>query len=99
MKTKKDFARLFEMYYNESPKVKRLDTSGIQKDFYGKAVTLTYGDGTVILRSYYTKVAVQFPDGEVCKLWDGWSRTTGRHIRAFCGLDKREFDALPLVTL
>lgn len=99
MKTQKDFDRVYNMYCNELPKVERLDAAGIQKDFYGKALTLTYDDGTVILRSYYTKVVVKFPDGEIFRLWDGWSQTTGRHIKAFCGLNKREFEALPLVSL
>lgn len=99
MKTQKDFERVSKMYRDELPKVKRLDTACIQKDFYGKAITLTYGDGTVMLQSYSTKVAVKFPDGEVFRLWDGWSQTTGRHIKAFCGMNKAEFNALPLVTI
>lgn len=32
--------------------------------------------------------------GELVKLWDGWSATTGRHIKAFCGLNKAAYMAL-----
>ena len=28
------------------------------------------------------------------RLWDGWSATTGRHIKAFCGLNKAAYMAL-----
>lgn len=30
------------------------------------------------------------------RLWGGWSATTGRHIAAFCGMNKKEFTNLPL---
>lgn len=35
-------------------------------------------------------------NGNVIRLWNGWSATTGRHIASFCGLNKKEFLNLPL---
>lgn len=67
-----------------------------QKSFYGKAIILTFSDGSKVLKSYSTLVAKQLPNGQIVRLWGGWSATTGRHIAAFCGLNKREFCALPL---
>lgn len=29
--------------------------------------------------------------GELVKLWNGWTATTGRHIQAFCGLNKTAY--------
>ena len=66
-----------------------------QKSFYGKALVAKEGDGTV-LYSYLTKIYKCYDDGTIEKYWDGWSNTTGRHIKAFCGLNKKQFDALPL---
>lgn len=67
-----------------------------QKSFYGKAFVLTYSDGSKVLQSYSTLVVKITPDGQILRLWGGWSATTGKHIAAFCGLNKREFCALPL---
>lgn len=66
------------------------------KSFYGKAVVLAHDDGTEVLRSYKTEVMRRNPDGTLVRLWGGWSATTGRHIKAFCGLDKKGFDKLPI---
>lgn len=66
------------------------------KSFYGKAKVTVLKDGTMILKSYETDVARIEKDGTVTRLWSGWSATTGRHIRAFCGMDKKEFTALPV---
>ena len=33
-------------------------------------------------------------DGSLHRLWDGWSSTTGRHIFAFCGYRKKEWDKM-----
>ena len=67
-----------------------------QKSFYGKALILTFSDGSKVLQSYSTWVAKITPDGQILRLWGGWSATTGKHISSFCGLNKREFCALPL---
>ena len=70
-----------------------IPTNG-RKSFYGKAKVLQYEDGTEVLLSYNTEVMKRNPDGSFVRLWDGWSATTGAHIRAFCGMDKKEFLAL-----
>lgn len=66
------------------------------KSFYGKAVVTVYDDGTEVLRSYATDVMRRNADGTLARLWGGWSATTGRHVRAFCGLNKAEWDKLPV---
>ena len=67
-----------------------------RKSFYGKAQVYVLSNGNEILKSYDTFVAIRYKSGNVARLWDGWSATTGRHIRAFCGMNKAEFTALPL---
>ena len=66
-----------------------------RKSFYGKAHVIEK-NGVKTLISYTTPVAKINKNGQIYRLWDGWSATTGRHIAAFCGLNKREFTALPL---
>ena len=66
-----------------------------RKSFYGKARVLVYEDGTEVLKSYDTMVLKRKPDGTLVRLWHGWSATTGRHIKAFCGLNKAGFVKLP----
>lgn len=62
--------------------------------FYGKAKVLE-NNGLKVLRSYDTDVAYYDADGKFHKLWDGWSATTGRHIKAFGGpASKKEWEAL-----
>ena len=69
---------------------------GIQKDFYGKAMT----NGPE-LYSYGTKVA-SIVDGVLLRHWDGYSATTLRHIRAFLmenglpTMNKKEWEAMPV---
>lgn len=66
------------------------------KSFYGKAIVIVEPSGREILISYTTPVAAKEPDGTISRLWAGWSATTGRHIAAFCGLNKKAFTALPV---
>lgn len=66
-----------------------------RKSFYGKAVIEIAADGTETLYSYNTPIIKRTAAGELVKLWSGWSQTTGRHIKAFCGLDKKAFCSLP----
>lgn len=49
-----------------------------------KAVQITDSDGSITLYSYDTPVARIDNDHHLHKLWNGWSATTWRHIRAFC---------------
>ena len=51
-------------------------------------------DGTETLFSYDTPIIERKPDGSLNRLWYGWSATTGRHIKAFCGLNKKGFEDL-----
>lgn len=55
--------------------------------------------GNQILYSYNTPVVMKEPNGKVHRLWDGWTRTTGKHIRKFCGLYKSQLDTLETETL
>lgn len=66
-----------------------------RKSFYGKAVAETYSDGSAILFSYNTPIIKRDKKGNLTRLYAGWSATTGRHIAAFCGLNKAGFMALP----
>lgn len=60
-----------------------LQPNDSHKSFYGKAVVLEVGNGTVFLRSYSTIVASIDRNKKVTSHWNGHSATTARHIRAF----------------
>lgn len=66
------------------------------KSFYGKAVVKVLDNGTKILQSYQTDVLRMDPDGKMTRLWNDWTATTGRHIRAFAGIGKAEYLKLEL---
>ena len=72
-----------------------LEPNDGHRSFYGKAKVKTYTDGTRVLQSYNTDVAKIDADGNIIRLWNGYSATTGRHISAFCGLNKKEYLELP----
>ena len=76
-------------------KLYELTPTDNRKSFYGKAVVEVAADGSETLYSYNTPIIKRTAAGELVKLWGGWSATTGRHIAAFCGLNKAEFTALP----
>lgn len=61
------------------------------KSFYGKAIVIEKDNGEKELISYATTVMKQTKTGEYIRLWDGWTATTGRHIKAFSGLNKAEY--------
>ena len=65
-----------------------------RKSFYGKARVEIADNGAETLYSYNTPIIRRNPSGELVKLWDGWSATTGRHIAAFCGLNKAAYMSL-----
>ena len=65
------------------------------ESFYGKAIVIEYDDGTQILHSYGTRIIKRDAAGNLSRLWDGWSATTGRHVAAFCGLNKSVYFTLP----
>ena len=65
-----------------------------RKSFYGKAVVIVDDNGTETLYSYGTPIIKRLVSGKLVKMWDGWTATTGRHIKAFCGLSKAEYMSL-----
>lgn len=67
------------------------------KSFYGKAIVVEKDNGEKELISYSTTVMKQTKTGEYIRLWDGWTATTGRHIKAFSGLNKTEYFKLATV--
>lgn len=73
-----------------------IPTNG-RKSFYGKAVVEVKGNGDRVLFSYFTPIMILKKNGDMVRLYDGWSNTTGTHIKSFCGLNKKEFMALPYV--
>lgn len=66
------------------------------KSFYHKAIVEVSNSGTETLFSYGTKIISRGADGKLTRFYEGWTATTGRHIRSFCGLNKAEFFALPV---
>ena len=71
-------------------KCELIPTNG-RKSFYGKAVVIVEDDGTETLYSYGTPIVKRLVSGELVKMWDGWTATTGKHIKAFCGLNKAAY--------
>ena len=67
-----------------------LPTKG-QKSFYGKALVYRYEDGTETLYSYDTAIIDRLPNGDLIPRWYDWTVTTGKHIAAFCGLNKKDY--------
>ena len=55
----------------------------LQKDYYKKAKVIIEGD-LKILQSYNTRViAIDTVNGNIIRLWNGWSVTTAKHINDF----------------
>ena len=66
------------------------------KSFYGKAKVIVEGK-KAYLRSYNTIVmGKDLETGEMFRTWDGWTTTTGRHIKSFAGINKEGFFSLPM---
>ena len=72
-----------------------LSPSNGRKSFYGKAIVEILSNGDKILRSYGTPVMRKDADGTLHRLYCGWTSMTGNHIKSFCGLDKKQYLALP----
>ena len=68
-----------------------------RKSFYHKAAVHIDDDGTATLYSYGTPIIKRATDGTLYRLWNDWTATTGRHIKAFCGLNKSEFMNVPRI--
>lgn len=62
-----------------------------RKSFGYKAIVEVDEHGNETLYSYGTAIIKRTSSGELVKLWNGWSATTGRHIAAFCGLNKAAY--------
>ena len=60
----------------------------------GSPVVVVDGNGKETLFSYGTEIMSRNADGVMTRAWPGWTRTTGKHIKAFCGLNKAGFDNL-----
>ena len=67
-----------------------------QKSFYGKAKVYELPNGYKLLQSYATFVAGIDDKGNILRFWGNWSATTGKHIKSFCGMNKKEFTDLSL---
>lgn len=67
-----------------------------EKSFYGKAKVELLEDGGEVLYSYGTRICCRTCNGDIIRYWGGWSMTTGRHIMAFCGMNKAQFTSLKL---
>lgn len=70
--------------------------NGSQKSFNGKAIVELMDDGTKTLYSYGLPVVRRLTDGKLVRLYDGYTATTGKHIKVFCGLSKQEYLSLEL---
>jgi len=68
-----------------------LEPKGSQKSFGGKAIVEEYENGDKVLLSYLTPVLKKTKEGKLIKLWDGYSATTGRHVKAFAGISGNDF--------
>ena len=66
-----------------------------RKSFYGKAKVYIFKNGDQVLYSYDTPIIRKKKNGDLFRIWDGWSATTGCHIKAFCGLNKAGCIKLP----
>ena len=55
-----------------------------------------YENGDETLFSYETPIMTKTNNGEYHRHYDDWTATTGRHIKAFCGMNKYEFTEMPI---
>lgn len=62
-----------------------------RKSFYGKAYVEIDDKGNETLFSYGTPVLRRNKDGSFHRLYDGFSSTTGTHIKSFCGMEKQAY--------
>ena len=60
------------------------------KSFYGKCY-VEKEDGVETLFSYNTKIMSKDDNVNFKRYYAKWTATTGRHIKAFCGMNKKEF--------
>ncbi|MBO7736046.1 MAG: hypothetical protein J6S67_25980 [Methanobrevibacter sp.] len=63
----------------------------------GAPVVIIDDNGTEHLISYNTEILQKDKNGTIKRVWTGWSQTTGKHIKAYCGLNKAGYEALDFV--
>ena len=80
--------------YLEGVRVEELQPRNGQKSFYKKAYVIKTAKGEY-LKSYNTIILFKDNNGALTRYWSGWSNTTGKHIKAFCGCNKKEFLLIP----
>lgn len=71
-----------------------LEPKGTRKSFGDKAVVKEYENGDKILFSYLTPVLKKTKEGKLIRLWDGYSATTGRHVKSFAGITGDDFKSM-----
>ena len=82
-------------------KVYELSPVDGRASFYGKAKVFTDSNGNEFLMSYETVVCMRACNGVLLRCWYSpngkpgkHSMTTTRHIKAFCGLDRKQYEKL-----
>lgn len=78
-------------------KIYELSPVDSHKSFYGKAKVIISDNRSEVLYSYDTPIIRRNASGKLERLWSGWSATTGNHIAAFCGLNKKQYEAMEVV--
>ena len=84
--------------YLKSAQIYDLIPDDSHKSFYGKAKVFITADGSY-LKSYNTIIMYLGNDGSMKRYYDNWTATTGRHIKAFCGLNKKEYFQVKLESM
>lgn len=62
-----------------------------RRSFYNKAYVEVDDAGNETLFSYNTPVLRRDKDGSFHRLYNGFTFTTGVHIKSFCGMDKKAY--------
>ena len=75
-----------KVYYLENEKGEKFSS--------GSPLVVVNDNGEEVLFSYCTEIMKKTKSGQFLRRWPQWSMTTGRHIKAFCGLNKAGFDSL-----
>lgn len=67
-----------------------------QYTFWGEAKIRINEDCSETLYSYGIPIIKKYDDGRMERLYDGWNTKIGKHVKAFCGLSKKQFIELPV---
>lgn len=95
-KTEKGWQKGKEKVKELSDDFEEVQPTNGRQSFYGKAVVRHDTKGRQTLYSYGTPVLRKEKDGSYSRLWDGWSATTGSHIKSWAGISKKEWDKMPV---